>query len=68
MPETYPPDWTMPNSDTPTDPLDEPGRRQGEGSQSIVPHLQRQTQTQIKVPLKRVTHPESEGPDSVPAS
>lgn len=62
------PAWTMPNSDTQTAPLDEPGRRQGEGSETIVPHLQRQTQTQLKVPLKRATQPASEGPDSVPSS
>lgn len=51
-------------ADTENAPLEEPGKRTGEGSNSIVPHLQRQTQTQLRVPLKQ---PEREGetaPDS----
>jgi hypothetical protein len=40
----------MPN--TQNAPLEEPGKRSGEGSKSILPHLTRQTQTQIKVPVK----------------
>ena len=59
----------MSKSDSEHAPLDEPGKRSGEGSKSIVPHLQRQAQTQIKVPIKRRRAPEDlpEGPDSEPA-
>jgi hypothetical protein len=53
-------------SNTPPDPPDEPGKRTGQGSDSIVPHLQRQVQTQIKQPLKKPRPPDAEGPESMP--
>jgi hypothetical protein len=58
----------MSKSDPEHAPLDEPGKRSGEGSRSILPHLQRQAQTQIKVPVRR-TDPDAadEGPDSQPS-
>jgi hypothetical protein len=45
---------------------DEPGRRNGEGSESILPHLQRQVQTQIKQPLKKPRPNDADGPESQP--
>jgi hypothetical protein len=48
-------------------PFDEPGKRTGEGSKSILPHLQRQQQTQLKQKLpKPTTQPDADGPESVP--
>jgi hypothetical protein len=44
-------------------PLDEPGNRTGEGSKSILPHLHRQVQTRIKVPLKRLPPDEPKPPE-----
>jgi hypothetical protein len=51
-----------PNSQYP--PMEEPGRRTGEGLKSILPHLQRQVQTQIKQPVKRTTPDQPDAPDS----
>jgi hypothetical protein len=48
----------MPNRHSDDEPLKEPGKRHGEGSKSILPHLQKQTQTQIGTPEK--------APDSQP--
>ena len=57
----------MSSPDSEHAPLDEPGKRSGEGSKTILPHLQRQTQTQIKVPIKRRQPDDAdEGPDSEP--
>ena len=39
----------MPNSKLPSE--QEPGSRSGEGASSILPHLLRQTQTQLKTPI-----------------
>ena len=47
-------------------PLDEPGKRSGTGAWSILPHLQRQVQTQIKPPAKKQSGDTKEGPESVP--
>jgi hypothetical protein len=60
----------MSKSDSEHAPLDEPGKRSGEGSKSIVPHLQRQAQTRIKEPIKRRPPPEDsqEGPDAEPST
>jgi len=57
----------MPKPDTEHAPLDEPCKRSGEGSRSILPHLQRQTQTQIKVPIRRRDPNADEPPDSQPS-
>jgi hypothetical protein len=46
-------------------PLEEPGKRNGEGLQSILPHLQRQVQTQIKPP-KKTPDPEVDDPEAPP--
>lgn len=55
----------MPN--TGHGPLEEPGKRTGEGSQSILPHLQRQVQTQIKPPAKKPRPPDADGPETEPS-
>ena len=52
----------MPNTETLSE--DEPGHRNGEGSSSILPHLQRQTQTQLREPLKRLKQDDDGGQDS----
>jgi hypothetical protein len=60
--------WPMSKSNSEHAPLEEPGKRSGEGSQSIVPHLQRQTQTQIKIPIKRRKPEDQQDPaDSQPS-
>jgi hypothetical protein len=51
-------------ADTENAPLEEPGKRTGEGSNSILPHLQRQTQTQLRVPVKQPKREGDTGPDS----
>jgi hypothetical protein len=57
----------MPHTDNA--PPEEPGKRTGEGSNSILPHLQRQTQTQIRVPTKQPkADGDGGGPDSEPPS
>ena len=59
----------MPKPDSELAPLDEPGKRSGEGSRSILPHLQRQAQTRIKVPIRRRDPDAAEdAPDSQPSS
>lgn len=62
----------MSKSDSEHAPLEEPGKRSGEGSRSILPHLQRQAQTQIKVPIRPRQRDDGqgahEGPDSQPAA
>ena len=47
-------------------PLDEPGSRSGEGLESILPHVQRQSQSQIKVPMKKRDDNKTEGPETQP--
>ena len=43
---------------------DEPGHRQGDGSQSILPHLNRQQQTQVQMPQKPLDPPPGETEES----
>jgi hypothetical protein len=46
---------------------DEPGHRNGEGSESIVPHMQRQQQSQVQMPNKKLRRTDSAGSDSAGA-
>ncbi len=49
--------------DTENAPLEEPGKRNGEGSGSIMPHLQRQALTQHREPWKRPNKDDDVPPD-----
>jgi hypothetical protein len=51
-------------ADTENAPLEEPGQRTGEGSDSILPHLHRQAQTQLRVPTRQPKHEAEPQPDS----
>ena len=54
----------MPN--TKPAPLDDPGQRTGEGVDSLLPHLQRQSQSQVKVPIKKNTKGDPEWLETEP--
>ncbi|MDB5873254.1 MAG: hypothetical protein JWQ07_2696 [Ramlibacter sp.] len=41
----------------PSVPASEPGKRSGTGVDSLIPHLQRQTQTQVKMPVTPKSSP-----------
>ena len=53
----------MPNSKPA--PLEDPGKRTGEGVESLLPHLHRQTQSQLKAPIRKRSD-DAEGPETRP--